>query len=501
MDVGAPHHRIQTQQLMKRFLQSIHTVDTALELNHPLSTREAAGFLTAAGLVLAAAFLLQQQLLLFMLIVAVVGGLLAFQSPILWISAVVLGYAPILWQWGKEFTVVEAAHAVLFYGGLIWWLFHRIVIARKQIRWSFGGLLFVAVFFQAILLSPLSLARGAEPFILIREITVLGSPLLFIPIAHECDTRFKQHMVGLSLIAASLLLALKNIYMYKQKVISAVYFWQVGSSRAADTFYLVMVLTIIAAGLMIASSRVRTILLSSALFIIGAAATILSFYRTIWVAALVAVFAMGMLLGRKFWKRTVAYGGVALLLAGSGYFLFFQEAISLDVLANSVTSRFSSIKTYGSDISLRNRQAETAATLEAAGDSPIVGSGLATEITYKNLITLTSVTTSWTHNGYAWLMYHFGVLGMLMMLGAYGAFIWLGLRVLRRLRARSGLSAQERFRRRTLAATGVGIIIATMLVSLTINQFHTRECALVLALVWGFLERWDHDLQPAGSGA
>lgn len=472
-----------------------------LEADRPLSFREAASFLTVTGLVLTAAFLLQQQLLLFLLIIAVVGGLLAFQSPILWISAVILGYAPIFWQWGGEFTVVEAVHAVLFYGGLIWWLFHRIVIARKRLRWSLGGLLFAAVFIQAILLSPLSLAQGAEPFLIIRGITVFGSPLLFIPIAHECDTSFKQQLVALSLLTTSMLLALKNIFMYKQKVISAVYYWQVGASRASDTFYLVMVLTIIAAGLLISSSRLRSILFPSVLFIIGAAATILSFYRTTWLAALVALFIMGILLGKRFWKRITMYGGIALLLAGSGYFLFFQETISLDVLANSVTSRFTSIKNYGSDLSLLNRQAETAATLEAASTSPIVGTGLATEITYKNLIRLISVTTSWTHNGYAWLIFHLGILGLLLMLSAYIAFIRLGLRVLSRLRIRPGLSPSDRFRRRTLAATGVAVLVATLIVSFTINQFHTRECAMVLAVVWGFLERWDHELEPAEIGA
>ena len=72
-------------------------------------------------------------------ILGILGMVMILRNPFLWICAVFVGYIPIFWKATSSFTVTEVAHAVIFYGGLLWWFFRRNcvpLVASVVIIWS-----------------------------------------------------------------------------------------------------------------------------------------------------------------------------------------------------------------------------------------------------------------------------------------------------------------------------------------------------------------------------
>lgn len=478
---------------MNRLLAMIAGADTAQGHDTPLSGRETAGFLLSVVAVMALAFYLHLEFLLFLVIVAGLGALLVFQSPVAWIAASILGFIPVFWNIEAGLTPPEIAHTFLYYGGLIWWFFHRLVIARKPLRWTLGGILSALLFLQLALMGPLSIGYGADPYVWFRELVIMSTVLLLVPISHECTTRPRQYVVGGALIFTLSALSIKNIYMYKQKVLEAVWLWQVGASRATETFYLVFVLSVLAAALVIAAHKKGELLLWSAVYAIGVTATIISFYRTIWVGALAGYFFMGVMMGRIFWKRAMKYAGIALVLLAMVYPVFLSEVVPLDVMWASISSRFESIGSYRTDISVKNRDAEARTILEDIGGNWLLGKGLSTTVHFTKLTSMTSIEPTWTHNGYAWILNHFGILGSLFLFGSWLTYAALGWRTERRLRSTPGLSDDDRFRLRSFTAAAVAVILSTFMISVTINQFMSHESGLVFGVLFGLLEVWSRE--------
>ncbi|MBE0643858.1 MAG: hypothetical protein IH600_07235, partial [Bacteroidetes bacterium] len=464
---------------MSRLLAMIAGADTAQGHDTPLSRRETAVFLFSVTAFMALAFYLHLEYLLFLVIVGALGALLVFQSPVAWIAASILGFIPVFWNIEAGLTPPEIGHTFLFYGGLIWWFFHRIVIARKPLRWTLGGILSAVLFLQLALMGPLSIGYGADPYVWLRELVIMSTVLMLVPISHECDTRAKQYVVGGALFLTLSALSLKNIYMYKQKVLEAVWLWQVGASRATETFYLVFVLAVLAAAPVVSARGKGWLLLWSSIFALGVTATVISFYRTVWVGALAGYFFMGVLMGRVFWKRALKYAGIALVLLAMMYPVFLSDVVPLDVMWASISSRFESIGSYRTDVSVKNRDAEARTIIEDIGGNWLLGKGLSTTVHFTKLTSMTSIEPTWTHNGYAWVLNHFGILGALLLFGSWLSYVALGWRTERRLRSTPGLSDDERFRLRTFTAAAVAVILATFMISLTINQFMSHESGLV----------------------
>jgi hypothetical protein len=475
---------------MKRLLALAAGAATAQGHDAPLSKKETAVFLFSVAAVMALAFYLRLEFLLMIVVVGGIGGVLVMQSAVAWIAISILGFIGVFWNLEAGLTLPEVLHTVVFYGGLIWWFFHRIVIARAPLRWTLGGILTLTVFLQLALMAPISLGYGADPYVWLREMVIVSTPLILVPIAHECDSRPKQNVVLGALVLAMSVLSVKNIYLYKQKVLEAVWLWQVGASRATETTYFVLALALFATALLVAARGKRQILFFSAVFTLGIAATVLSFYRTIWVGALAGYFFMAVIMGRSFWKRAVKYAGISLLVLAAAYPLLLADVVPLDVMWSSISGRFESIGEYRTDVSVKNRDAEARAVLDDIGLNWVIGKGMSTTVHFTKLTSLQTIAPTWTHNGYAWVLNHLGVLGTLLYFSSLLAYVALGWRNERALRGITGPGEEDRYRVRILSATAAAFILSTFLISITLNAFVGHESGIVLGVLFGLLEVW-----------
>jgi hypothetical protein len=460
----------------------------------PLSRNGALAFAAVALGVMALAFTLRLEYPLFLAVCGLFGAFLVWQHPMVWIVASILLFFPVFWNIEAGLTPGEVVHTIVYYGGLLWWFFHRVVIKKEKITWTAGGVLSALLLLQMLLLAPLSFAFNADPYIWLREVVILSTVMMLVPIAHECNTRPRQYLVGAALIAVLTALSLKNVYQYKQKVVEAVWVWQVGASRASETFFLVFALAVVGLAILISMRKPLSTLIAAGILTAGVAATILSFYRTIWVAALAGYFFMGLMLGRMFWRRAIGYLAVVMLVAGIAYPIFLSDVVPLDVMWTSVSSRFESIGGYRQDLSVTNRDAEARAIFEDVGWHWLLGKGIAVTTPFRKLTTLTTIHPTWTHNGYAWILKHYGLLGTIFLFTSWLLFIWKGVRIARRYGVGAARAEEDSFRIRLFAAGGAAIIASTFLVSITINQFLSHEAGFVFAVIFGLFEIWDREM-------
>lgn len=486
---------------MSRLLAMIAGADTARGHDTPISKKEVAVFLSSLLGLMAAAFYLELEYPLFLAVLGSLAGLLVLQSAVAWIAVSILAFTGVFWTLQEGLTPPEILHTVIYYGGLIWWFFHRIVIARKPVHWTLGGMLSAALFLQMALMAPLSILYGADPYVWMRELVIVSTVLMLVPIAHECNTRVKQYIVGAALLAMLSAFALKNLFLYKQKVVEAVWMWQVGASRAAETAYLIFALAVFGAALLVAARGRAQLLLWASLFTLGVSATVLSFYRTIWVGALASYFFMAVLMGRDFFRRAAGYASIGLVVLAAMYPIFLADVVPLDVMWGSISERFESIGSYRTDVSVTNRDAEARAMLDDIGANWLLGKGIATTIHFTKLTSMTTIYPTWTHNGYAWVLNHYGILGTLLIFGSWLAYAALGWRIERRLRRVTGGDDADRYRVRALTAAGVALILATFIISITINQFISHESGVIMAVIFGLLEAWGRETADTGAGA
>ena len=122
---------------MSRLLAMLAGADTARGHDSPLSKTETALFFLSLLGLMALAFWMRLEVPLALAVLGTLGGLLVMQSAVAWLSLSVLGFIGVFWHLEPGLTPPEVAHTVIMYGGLAWWFFHRVVIARAPLR-SFG---------------------------------------------------------------------------------------------------------------------------------------------------------------------------------------------------------------------------------------------------------------------------------------------------------------------------------------------------------------------------
>ena len=461
----------------------------------PLGARESTLFFVSVAVLYGAAAYLHLEFLLGLAIIGLGVGFLILRNEFLWIVAVIIGYLPVFWKTTDEFTPVEISQAVLFYGGLVWWFYRRIFIMREPIRWSAGGILFTAFFLYAMAMLPLSFMNEADPVFVARESAVLGSTLLFIPIRHVFTTPLRQRLLLILLLGIVAPIAVKNMMEYQQKVISAVAYWEIGASRKTESYFLFFVTATISFALLVSERKALLWFTWAGYFLVSIGAAILSFYRSIWATIIFGLGIMGLCLGMPYWRKAAGYGLAGISGAMIVVSIVFSATYALDIIGTSIADRFLSFSKYQVDPSLINRNVEAGALIDQTGMHLIVGHGLSSRVVFRNYITHHTVRSTWSHNGYAWLIHHFGLIGALLLIGAYMTYMFKAWALQWKLRQNSSLQPYDRYRWRSLLSACAAIGAGFLLVSVTSNQFLVRDAALAISIVWGMTDLWEEQLR------
>ena len=188
--------------------------------------------------------------------------------------------------------------------------------------------------------------------------------------------------------------------------------------------------------------------------------------RGFWLAFAFGAAFLFAVVDRRRKGRLLALGaGAAVAVVAVG------AAVSSDfvrLLAETLSDRLLSVRgSLSRDASLVGRLYEARGVLAGIAENPVLGHGLGVPFTFVDVLSRTTGTSTFTHNGYLSLWYRFGVVGTALVVYWWGRSVACG------LRAYADRAAPDALRLAGLGAAAA--LVAFTLSALSSNPFWHKD--------------------------
>lgn len=396
---------------------------------------------------------------------------LANLVAVLALSVFTIGYNP-------GIQIEEVVYGLYYLGYLAGWFGLRVVVLREPIAHNAGDqalLIFLVVVFA---LTPVWFLLGADFGEYQSEAVAIANLAFFFPVreAIERDRRALPLLIGV-VLWIPVFIAVRNLINYRELIAQAVVADVLTGRRVSVNDLVLMMGAVFSTGLASTSrSRPVTVMLAGVFGVCGAALAVTQ-SRAMWImVALGLVLTFG--LGRAVQRRRVVVGGVLVggLLGLAAVVLLGNE---FAVIAAAFLKRLLSVRTAAtSDISFLSRLYEAQGALAYIRANPILGHGLGNSYTYFDIISQTTTTKTFTHNGYVGLLFRFGAWGMPLIATFWIHAIREGLRAHWRGAAADPLAATAGF-------SAALVLLAFVVSTVTANPFHNSDSLLAFGLMGG----------------
>ena len=330
-----------------------------------------------------------------------------------------------------------------------------------------------------VLLLPVSVMYGGTPRLILRELTALSLLGFVFPIKAACARRPSAVrtlvLVGLGL---ALFVSFRNLLTYQALLNNAERIADMLRGRVDSNVNILSVAALFCAVFLVYTRRLRHAVVFLGLFALFFGGVILSLTRGFWVAFASSLVFLFFVVERSRKVRLVwmgVGGGIALLTLG---FLFFGDFVTLflyGLLERLTTLQDAATK----DISLLARIHESRGAIARIVQNPILGHGIGAPFSYADILSRSTVSQTFVHNGYLALWYKFGPLGTGLVF-----FWWFGsMRRGLRLSRRADLPSYYR-----LVALGAATALSVFVLSaLTSNPFYHKDYLFTLAYLVGLI--------------
>ncbi len=337
-------------------------------------------------------------------------GAFLFTRPrlnfIVWLGALAL-----LFSSEHGLQIHEILYGLYFYAYLVHWYGQRLLLYRRPIiRGPVDILVALWLVLGLGLGIALGLLFGADLIRIRGEAIALTMLAIYFPIKEFCIRDKHGPVIILAILVwIGIWVTVDNLLVARQTFAEATMLWEIEDVRTAGrelllTFAGILLLAVLPS-IRILHYQALVGFLSAVLL----AGLLITKSRTFWVQYIVAFSILIVLSPTKERKRLLAWsvaGFGILLLAG---YLLLPSYINL--LFEGITSRFSSLSTASTDISLLNRYVETDVVLQQVSKNPVLGYGFGTSFSFYNIITFKTITNSYSHNGLIAVWYKFGLWG------------------------------------------------------------------------------------------
>lgn len=312
----------------------------------------------------------------------------------------------------------------------------------------------------------------------IREILIL-CPLFLIPALYvrffEAGSTSERTLERFA-FGTAITMMVWTVLKYASNVATAMYAYQIGRVTFDTSTAIIVLLICIAFTL----HKVDWIPMYAryGLAALSVGTLILSAYRTTWAATAFVTVILFIMVDRKLWRRGLRFLTVlfSMLTAGATYMFFTVPIFKIYCLMTF--NRLLSSTKVGTDASLVNRYIENDILKEYIATNPITGYGLGSQYQLFDWLLGFSMDSGHAHNGYYFVLFKAGIVGFVLLYGAYFWFLRKGWQLAKDL----NLSA----RARAIAAVGVCYLISMLVNNLTLNIFAERNQLAWVALFWGF---------------
>lgn len=376
-------------------------------------------------------------------------------------------------------SVWQMAFGVLLAGYVGAWYVVTLVGGRRFIR-AYPDVLFVVFLALGVLVwAPVGVSNVSWNTDLRSDLNILLVLFLYFP-AREVVVRYAHGpwLLGGALIGLGVFASLSNMFRLYGAMTGATELYEIvdvrvssGEIQIIGGLFLALLL-----GGSTSTKGLRVVLFASLVLLL--AGLVLSKSRGPWLTAVLGLGIAIALMPTGQRGRAVRGISVSLFALVTTAWLFLGSRLTL--IGVGLVRRLTSISSAASqDISLLNRYAETAGAWEAIVKNPILGYGWGAPVVRYDWILKATHEWSFVHNGYVWMWYHTGLLGLVL----FGIVLLSGLR--------SGYQAARCAHaptdERTMAAAATGSFLAFLILAFPSNPFAVLDQMLIVILTLAFL--------------
>ncbi len=328
------------------------------------------------------------------------------KPSLIWVYLCIVFSVVYMGSTGEGISVEEIIAAVLYDIGIMVWFVHKIFIVREKIVESIADWLILFFFFGVTINSVIAAFNGVNMLKWLNEYLSLLPILLYFPIKHHIKTKRELSILMILLAFVALVVSGMKFYAYyKDTIREAMYAFQLASSARIN---LALFVTGGLGGILFAVTEKKAgqAMLFLAVGMISTGASIVSFARTYWVAFAVGLLIMFIALPRRNRLKILFATIIITILTALILNFFFKERTMF--FYKIAEERLSSSTKGMKDVSLLDRISEAKSFRQKIAQNPIAGNGLAAEFTYNSPVYHHSVTTSFMHNGYFYIIYRLG---------------------------------------------------------------------------------------------
>lgn len=410
--------------------------------------------------------------------ILLIGGIATvwlFQHPLVNLTIVLLGYVVISGK-AEGIQATEVLYGLYYLAFVTYWFTTRLMFYRAPLVYHSEdrALLLLLAYGTASVI--LTLLFGGRLSDFRGEWVALTFYALYFPVREAClkHQRYVYVVAGiLTWIVA--FAAVRNFLDYQQRIMMATQAWQVLKGRVVINEMTLMFGSIGLVTFLVYAHTWRMRLSLLGTFAIAFGGLLLTQGRVAWLSFLLGCFLLFLLTDRH------RKGRLLLLAVAGGAFLLALALVLipdfLSLIIAGITSRFTSLSGAGQDISLINRLAESEAVWNRITLNPLLGYGLGASYSAYDLIYQATTHRVYVHNGYLYMWYGLGLVGLGLLL-----FWWF--RVIRRSFIFFRSSLNDSFER-TLALVVVCCFAVQLFYTLTSNPLAHREGPLMMGVLAG----------------
>jgi hypothetical protein len=343
------------------------------------------------------------------LAIALLAVFVVWHNERIWLYGAILVHAGMMFRLSDGIGPGELLFGAVVIGGLLAWFAKEFLHRRIVVRSGFDALLAGFLVLGTITAALGFLFHNGDLLHFYKEYSVVFALLLYFPLRSCMRSRRDVQILLLMCVVLACANSVVSLLTYKSRLASAVYAWEVQSSRTAGgTEPFAVAMTLIGITLFAYARKWRTTLVGLALGGAGLLTLSITFSRGPMLAGLigmiVVIFCSPFIIARR---AALAVMG-AFVAGGLVVALMFPAVAS--TVGKSIALRLFSATSGFHDLSLRARVFESTTLIEEyIPASPVFGYGFGVNFSTYTPIAQNFHVTSFIHNGYLWAFFKFGI--------------------------------------------------------------------------------------------
>ncbi|MCB0711544.1 MAG: O-antigen ligase family protein [Ignavibacteriae bacterium] len=327
-----------------------------------------------------------------------------------WIALAILALATFVVRTADDaIGIEEVIYSVYGPPGLVFWFVRELFFKRKRLVHStFDWMLLASVTICLSIALISTILHEGEMKFFVREFTSFFMILIYFPIRKFLKDDRAVYRLVLLITVLAVFNVVMNFLNYQERVVQSLMAYGEVNARSAIFEHLSIVFVCMMAAWVTFAKEWKWRIVGIGLFSLGAVGLVISLSRGPVVGAMAGIVAgLAFVPFSRSVKFFLTFIAIAIINIGLAYVLF--PSMIESVFAN-IGGRAATMEKLSGDASLQSRILEAKTLINRRiPDSPVIGHGYGVRYLFYDLAVRYSHRTGYTHNGYLFPIYKFGL--------------------------------------------------------------------------------------------